>query len=75
MAITLTKKYYSIGEVRKLVYDNEVAVTTLVNYTHLGKIPSVKYNRKIFIPVWWVKEALENALHEEIVIKIKEGEN
>ena len=55
------KYWWTLKEVREIVFSNSIAAATLQKLVNEEKIPSNRFGtRKIFIPDWWVQEQLAN---------------
>ena len=55
------KYWWTLKEVREIVFSNSIAAATLQKLVNEKKIPSNRFGtRKIFIPDWWVQEQLTN---------------
>lgn len=55
------KYWWTLKEVREIVFSNSIASATLQKLVNENKIPSERFGtRKIFIPDWWVQEQLTN---------------
>lgn len=46
----MDKLYYTPKEVREKIFGNKLSNSTIMNLIHEGKIESVQFNRKYFIP-------------------------
>jgi len=57
------KLYYTIDEVRKLIYANGVSKSTLHNMINSGDIPSRRLMKRVFVPRWWVDKEIAIATH------------
>jgi predicted DNA-binding transcriptional regulator AlpA len=57
------KLYYTIDEVRKIIYANGVSKSTLHNMINSGDIPSRRLMKRVFVPRWWVDKEIAIATH------------
>ncbi len=59
-----TRNFYTVKEVRELVYDNCVSITTMHKLINAKQIPAVQLCKKRLIPARWVEKEIEkvNAL-------------
>lgn len=55
------RNYYTVKEVRALVFNDLLSLTTLHNLMKKGEIPYTNYCRKRLIPAWWAEQAIEAA--------------
>ena len=56
------KYYYSVDEVKEVVFSGRLSTSTLRKMIMSGQIPTLKLNRRYFIPKWWVDKQIMNAL-------------
>lgn len=61
MDVVKKRNYYTAKEVRELVYDSQISLTTLHKLMNSGKIPFIQFCRKRLIPASWVDVELEKA--------------
>ena len=53
------KYWWTLREVREVVFNNSIAIATLQKLVNEEKIPCNRFGtRKIFIPDWWVQEQM-----------------
>lgn len=55
------KVYYTLEEVRNLIFSQKISKSTIRKLAITGQIPTVRIFSKRLVPVWWVTEALANA--------------
>lgn len=56
-----TKNYYTLKEVRSIVYSNNLSLTTLAKLAREGKIPVLRYSSKILVPGKWVEAMVKES--------------
>lgn len=55
--------FYTISEVRRLVFGDKISVASLLSLIHSNKIPAERITpRRYLIPAFWVREKLDAAL-------------
>lgn len=59
----IQKVYYTLEEVRNMVFSNNISKTTMRKLAIEKKIPTVQIFSKRFVPKYWVEKALEKALY------------
>lgn len=52
------RRFYTPKDLRELI-DRGVTVQTIHRYVHQGKIPSIRFGKRILIPAGWVAEYLK----------------
>ncbi|MDO4178850.1 MAG: hypothetical protein Q4D21_06630 [Phascolarctobacterium sp.] len=63
--MTEEKLYYSLKEVRSIVYSDGVSITTLRNMAEKGLLPTIHVLGRIFVPKWWVLKQYDIATNEQ----------
>lgn len=53
--------YYSLKEVRNIVFNNGVSISLLQNLVRSDSIPCLRLGGRILIPTYWVEEQIANA--------------
>ena len=66
--MTAKKIYYSVTEVRNIVFGNGISKSTLMTMLHNGTIPCEKFMNRYFVPVWWVDEQVAKATGKSSVM-------
>lgn len=62
----LDKKWYSLKEVRELVLDNAISLSSLQKLVKTGAVASVRYGNRILVPKFWVEKEISKALGSKI---------
>ncbi len=55
------KIFYSVTEVRSIVFADGISKSTLMTMLHNGTIPCEKFMNRYFVPCWWVDEQIAKA--------------
>ena len=55
------KIYFSVNEVRRIVFDNGISKSSLMTMLHNGTIPCERFMNRYFVPCWWVDEQIAKA--------------
>ena len=55
------KIYFSVNEVRRIVFDNGISKSSLMTMLHNGTIPCEGFMNRYFVPCWWVDEQIAKA--------------
>lgn len=55
------RHYYTVKEIRTLIYDDQISITTLHKLMNSGRIPFIELCRKRLIPAVWADKELERA--------------
>lgn len=58
----LEKKWYSLKEVREIVFDNSISLSSLQKLVKNGNVASVRYGNRILIPRFWVEKEIAKAI-------------
>jgi len=53
--------YYSLKQVRKIVFNDGVSISLLQNLVKADIIPCVRLGGRILIPIYWVEEQIAHA--------------
>lgn len=53
------RNFYTVKEMRELVYDNNISITTLHKLMNNNVIPFTQLCRKRLIPAWWVEQEIQ----------------
>lgn len=53
------RNFYTVKEVREIVFSNNLSATTLHKLIRAGEIPSETFCSKKLIPAWWVEEKIK----------------
>lgn len=64
-----SKPYYSIQEVRSMVFGNGISTSLIQKMILKNEIPSERYGGRVLIPQYWVHTKIEEATHEPVVQK------
>ena len=57
----MEKLYYTPKEVRTLIFDNHLSISSIMCLIHNGQIESVRFNHKFFIPKSFVERMIAKA--------------
>lgn len=52
------RNFYSVKEVREIVYNGNISNTTLHKLINTNKIPCIQLNKRRLIPASWVEEEI-----------------
>lgn len=58
----LDKKWYSLKEVRKIVFDDAISLSSLQKLVKSGVIEAERYGNRILIPRKWVEKEIHKAI-------------
>lgn len=61
------RSWWTLKEVREIVFGNNIAPSTLSRFTRENIIPSKRVGSRVYIPDWWVKEMQKNGRGEKHV--------
>lgn len=53
------RNYYTVKEVRKLVFDEQISLSTLHKLMNENKIPYIQLCRKRLVPAWWTENEIK----------------
>jgi len=62
----LTRLYFTLDEVRALIYGNHICKSTMLNMVKANKIPVVRMMSRYFVPKWWVDEQIKAATEKPV---------
>lgn len=57
----MAKNYYTIREIRSVVFNDLVSMSLILKLINNNKIPADRYGGRILIPKNWVKETIEKS--------------
>lgn len=61
----LEKNYYSLSEVRLIVFNNGVSISLLQNLIKKNEIPCERYGGRILVPRFWLVKKINEANNEK----------
>ncbi len=53
------RNYYTVREIRELVFDCQLSVTTIHKLMNTNQIPYVQLCRKRLVPAWWAEAEIK----------------
>lgn len=54
------KNFYTLAEIRRLVYSNNVSKSTIQTLVKRKVIPSYRVMSKILVPAWWLEQQINS---------------
>ena len=53
--------FFTLDEVRKIVFQNHISKSTLINMIRAKQLPVTKMMHRNFVPRWWILEQVNKA--------------